>query len=276
VANIFCIIEMRAGRPLPVSLEVLGQARRVATTLGATLYGVVSLATTPRPGEDEFLEELGRHGADKVLLLVDETLGEHAEVMRWGTHGVAVAQVAELLPPALILVGATRGGRDVAPRLAARMGAAFLHEAWIDLRGEQLLLWEGQRGLEGDLEFPVVATIPPGRYDIAHGDEEIEVEVVQITARNSDFDELGWEADPEGRPLVLGPDAQAATLAEALRGVTRQPAEGVPRLCVTLGPSCPAAEVRVGIGVTEGVHYALEGSPDGAATAVASAIKGDA
>ncbi len=283
MANIICVIELHQHHALPISLEVLGQGRRIATALGASLYAVVPITHAPKAGEDGFIDELAQHGADKVILLTGEGTappdGERTDTLRWGSYGVALCAVADALPPMLLLIGATLGGRDLAPRVAARLGAAYLSEAWIELENNILGLWEGSgasaRGLDGDLEFPVVATIPPGRYAPAKGDEEVEVEVVQLPPHPADFEELGWEADAAGRAFVVG--ESAAGLATALRGTTSALGAGAPALCVSLGPPIGhlPSEIRVGLGDGSGgdVHYALAGSVGEAEAALRRALE---
>ena len=103
-----------------MSLEVLGQARRLSTELGATLYAVVALPRAPSWSDDDLVATLAAHGADKVVIATDETLGGGGEELRWGTHGAALAAVCDLLSPSLLLFGATPTAREVAARAAAR------------------------------------------------------------------------------------------------------------------------------------------------------------
>src|SRR5439155_18843944 len=181
------------------------------------------------------------HGADKVVLVTDEALEPTATSMRWGTHGVAIAAASDLLPPSLLLFGATAGAREVAARAAARLGAAYLPEAWLEMDSDKLVIWRGSDArLDGELEFPVVATIPPGRYLPAEGDDEAEVEVIAATGRTPDFEDAG--PDGEAPPaLVLcsdGPErAAAAALALALSGEVHLHARGEAPLAISLGPS---------------------------------------
>jgi electron transfer flavoprotein alpha subunit len=281
MANVLVVIELSDGKALPVCLETLGQARRLSTELGATLYAVVPMAHAPSYGEDDLIAQLAQHGADKVVLVTDEALGGASDSMRWGTHGPAVAMVSDMLPPSLLLFGATPGGREMGPRAAARIGAAFLHDAWVEMRDEKLVLQEGSgahaRALDGDLEFPVVATVPPGRYREAHGDDEAEVEVVATSGRAADFDELGWEADPRGKALVLAAEPQSApakALATALGGETAA-TPGASRLVVSVGPTLEDARatVKVALGTADGAHYRVEGDPARLAEELAKALK---
>lgn len=283
MANVLCVMELLDGRALPVSLEVLGQARRLSTELGATLYAVVALPRAPSWSDDDLVATLAAHGADKVVVATDESLDQHGggEELRWGTHGAALAAVCDLLSPSLLLFGATPTAREVAARAAARIGAAFLHEAWVEASDGKLSLFEGAgqngRSLDGELEFAVVATVPPGRYETAQGDDEAEVEVVATSGRGADFDELGWEADPRPRAVVLaegGARGAAETLATALGGVVSDGNAAGARLAVTLGPPCPTAERRVRLGDDDrqDADYAVSGDAGKLAEALTGAL----
>jgi electron transfer flavoprotein alpha subunit len=284
VANIVVVIEVEDGRARPVCLEVLGQARRVGSTLGATVYALAPLPEAPRFDDDDLIAVLGRHGADKVVLITDESLPATSDRIRWGTHGGALAAVSELLPPSLLLFGATIGGRELAARAATRLGAAFLHEAWIEVQGDRLALWQGEgeaaRSLDADLEFPVVATVPPGRYPPAAGCDEAEVEVIATPAPLSDFEELDEAEAPVALVMTAGAGAaEAAALAEAVAGRVVDPAHAVEaRLALSLGPPLTGvlAEVRVALGDsrTAGAHYAVEGEAAQVARALAAALTG--
>jgi electron transfer flavoprotein alpha subunit len=285
VANVLCVVELHDGKALPVSLEVLGQARRVSTELGATLYAVVALPRAPSYGEDDLIAQLAAHGADKVVIATDETLGG-GDDLRWGTHGGPLGAACDLLSPSLLLFGQTPPAREVAARAAARIGAAFLVDAWIEAREGKLWLWEGAgkmaRAIDGELEFPVVATLPPGRYEHAHGDDEAEVEVITTAGRGSDYEELGWQADARPRALVLTDGWQhgdaARVLAQSLGGRADEGTIGpqASRLVITLGPHCPAAEARVRLGDDDGdSDYAVSGDAGVLATDLARAVDGD-
>jgi electron transfer flavoprotein alpha/beta subunit len=280
VANILCVIEVAGAGPRPVCLEALGQARRLGTHLGATVYAVVPLPRAPKFAEDDLIATLSKHGADKVVLVTDEALEPGATSMRWGTHGVAIATASDLLPPSLLLFGATAGAREVAARAAARLGAAYLPEAWLELQADKLVIWRGSEAkLDGELEFPVVATIPPGRYQPAEGFDDAEVEVIAASGRMPDFEDAG----PDGQApqaLVLcsdGPErAAAAALALALQGEVSLTARGEAPLALSVGPSLDGvtAEVRVGLGLgVAGAHYEVEGDAATLARALAEEAK---
>lgn len=105
--------EQREGVLQDVALELLGEGSKIANELGghkvcAVLlgYNVASLA-----------EELFAYGADKVylfenLLLTTYTTDGYTKVM---------AEVIKEHQPEIVLFGATHLGRDLAPRIAARI-----------------------------------------------------------------------------------------------------------------------------------------------------------
>ncbi len=128
MANILVYIEMADDRPAAPSLAVLGEARRIASSLGATLHAVLPCAGAPRGGGDS-IDTLSRSGADKVVL----TAGPDRRLPSlYATHGQALAAALERVPAALVVLAATPGGRDLAPRIAARLGAAYVPEAHLE------------------------------------------------------------------------------------------------------------------------------------------------
>ena len=219
MASILAVIELVHGRPHPGSLEVLGQGRRIGTRLGATVYAVLPCEAMPGAGDDDLLAVLSRHGADKVLLGLSPL---HAQAPRWGTHGGMVMAACGLMQPSLLLFADTDGGREVAVRCAARLGAALLCDAWLEIEGEALAMWQGSGAdgcrLDAELDFTVVAIVPPGRYAVAHGDEEAEAEVLELGPPASDF-ALDGEPAPGVATVVIGAGPTAEQLAHAVGGV---------------------------------------------------------
>ncbi len=95
-----------------ISLELLGKANELAASLDtqvtAVLVGseVSSLADT-----------LGEYGADRVILVEDKELKEY----RTEPYTHALASVINEFKPEIMLVGATAIGRDLGPRVSARV-----------------------------------------------------------------------------------------------------------------------------------------------------------
>jgi electron transfer flavoprotein alpha subunit len=98
--------------PRKVVYELLTHGRRLADRLGQPLVAVAL-------GDErlEGLERLCAYGADRVLCC------RHALLDRYTTDGftTALAAVVAREKPAVLLFGATPNGRDLAPRVAARL-----------------------------------------------------------------------------------------------------------------------------------------------------------
>lgn len=164
MANLLVYIERSGAALLGASLEALGEGRRVASFLGATLYALVP--GDDRHGDPAAVEVLARHGADKVL--VAGTIDPHLPVLH-ATHGHIIAAALERVPSALVIFAATPAGRDLAPRAAARLGAAFVPEPTLAYgeNGELMLdrrVYGGnlqRRLVAHDLERPLVVTLIP-------------------------------------------------------------------------------------------------------------------
>lgn len=223
MANIVVFVELAGGATAPASLETLGEGRRIATFLGATLY-----AALVSPATDGVIAELGEHGADRVILAAAE-----AGPLLWATHGPALAAVVERIPPTLVLLAATSGGRDIAPRLAARLAAAYVAEPSVEHgpRGDLVLsrkVYGGQfrrRLAAEDVERPIVATLTPGSYRPARGDDEAEVLRLALPSGAPLVIEELEKSDDAGAPLDsarivvtagAGLDASALPLCAAL------------------------------------------------------------
>jgi electron transfer flavoprotein alpha subunit len=113
--SILVFIELRGGRIRSVSREALGQAVRLSEALGGPVVGVCVAVTDPG------LSSLGEAGAEKVLLATHERFSEYQAEGAVAAVEVAIRQVQ----PAIVLFGASAMGKDLAPRVAARLGVGL-------------------------------------------------------------------------------------------------------------------------------------------------------
>jgi len=110
--GVLVFAEQHRGRLRDCALELLGAGQKLAGTLHQ------ELAAALMGSEVETLcPILFAHGADKVYLLEDE------ELKRYHTepYADALSGVITQYKPSIVLFGATTTGRDLAPRIAARL-----------------------------------------------------------------------------------------------------------------------------------------------------------
>ncbi len=129
--DIWILAEQADGHPRKIAYELLGKARSLADVLGGRVTAV-----TLGSGLGAIARELGTHGAD-VVVLADHPL------LRQYTTDAYMAVLAPLLgreQPFLLLIGSTALGRDLAPRLGARLGAGVVTDcATVDWVGGRVV-----------------------------------------------------------------------------------------------------------------------------------------
>jgi electron transfer flavoprotein alpha subunit len=102
-------VEVADGRPTRASFELLAKGRELSGKLGGENVALVF-------GPD-VSAELARRGADRIVLVGDERLGDyHPQV--WTA---VLRQVLEQLRPHVLLIPATANGRDFGPRVAGEL-----------------------------------------------------------------------------------------------------------------------------------------------------------
>lgn len=101
------------GRLMPVSFELLSEARRIADeTSGQVKVVVIGL------DDEAAVAELAAHGADHVHIVETETLGHYDP----GAYSATLGNLCLLQGPGLVILPATCTGADLAARVAATNG----------------------------------------------------------------------------------------------------------------------------------------------------------
>ena len=115
--GVFIFAEQREGKIQPVAYELLGEGKKLAHDLKTNLSAVLC------GGEDieEEVVHLFAYGADKVYLLHHDELKDYKSL----PYTRAIAELITRYKPEVFLLGATTIGRDLAARLAIRIGAGL-------------------------------------------------------------------------------------------------------------------------------------------------------
>jgi len=112
--GVFAITEQRDGELRKVSFEAVSEGRRVADGLGTDLTAVV-LGT----GIEGLAEELKKYGPDKIWVVDDPALADYTT----DAYANILSGLIQSADPAVIILGASAQGKDLAGRLAARLDA---------------------------------------------------------------------------------------------------------------------------------------------------------
>jgi electron transfer flavoprotein alpha subunit len=128
--GVFVITELMDGEFRKVSYEAVSEARRLADGLSTDV-----IAAVLGSGVEDIAGELGKYGADKVLVVDDAALADYTT----DAYTNVLADLIKGLDPALIIMGATMQGKDLAGRLAARLDAGVAMDCVaIKLENDQL------------------------------------------------------------------------------------------------------------------------------------------
>ncbi len=175
---VFC--EQRDNVLQPVALELMGAARELAAqsegTVGALLLGC---------GVTPLAKELIACGADTVYVVDDEKLSHYTTE----AYAQAICQMVKAENPASLLFGATSIGRDLAPRISARLRTGLTADCTKLEIDEQGSLFMTRPAFGGNLfatiicpnNRPQMSTVRPGVMPKPVRDESREGEIVPVT-----------------------------------------------------------------------------------------------
>jgi electron transfer flavoprotein alpha subunit len=113
MSHVLAVLEQRDGGLRKVSHEVVTGARRLADALGGEVHAIV-LAAAAVPG----IDAAGRYGADRVITATNAGFAQYAPE----GYARAVAERAKSGGYGAVVFAASAQGKDLAPRVAARLG----------------------------------------------------------------------------------------------------------------------------------------------------------
>jgi electron transfer flavoprotein alpha subunit len=268
------------------SLSALAAGRTVATSWGATLYAALIVQGTPaaRLAAEKHHAELGRHGADKVVLVTSPA----PLAPLWSLLGGAWQAVLDQLRPRLVLFGADApAAPELAPRTGARLGARLFVRAR-PIGGDDVELRDRDGGYLRSSDSGAAVVLVGGSHRTSPGDANVDIVTIaaieppdtRVELTSTSAIEVGdttgvlialddaAAADAEvatgaaslaqllGATLVGGPQA-ARDKVVATTNVIDRNAPLAPELCIAIGtPAIDLAGVTslVRIGPITGVH----------------------
>ena len=183
--NIWVFCEQRDGELQNVALELLGVARELAeTTNDKVCAALLGHNISDKAGE------LIAYGADEVHIVDDEKLAKFVTE----PYAQAITEIARKYEPNVILFGATSIGRDLAPRLSARLKTGLTADCTKLEIDEEGNLFMTRPAFGGNLfatiicpdHRPQMSTVRPGVMKKLEKDESRKGEIV---AESISFDE---------------------------------------------------------------------------------------
>jgi electron transfer flavoprotein alpha subunit len=176
--SIWVVGEVLEGKLRRVTLELLGKGVELAAkTNGAVVAMLIG------HGIRNHASELAAHGADTVLVCDDPLLDDYST----DAFASVLATAIRTGRPRAVLIPATLTGRDLAPRVAARLGLGLTGDA-IDLSFDaknQLVQWKPAFG--GSIVAPILsstrpemATVRPGMLEQSAPDPRRPVKIEEL------------------------------------------------------------------------------------------------
>ncbi len=186
--NVWVYAEQRQGVIAPVVKELLGEGRKLADEIGTQLCAILL-------GKDVagLTGELIRCGADKVYV------AEHPLLENFTTdgHTKVIADAIEEYKPEILLYGATHIGRDLAPRVAARVNTGLTADCTkLEIDPEDKKIMQTRPAFGGNLmativcpsHRPQMSTVRPGVMQKLEPDDSRTGEVISVNVKLEDSD----------------------------------------------------------------------------------------
>ena len=178
--GVFVFIQQVDGEVSAVSYELLGKAHELAQKLD-TYVAAVLLGSDVR----KLADELSYYGADKVIVCDDPILKDYMTE----SYTDVISKIIDEFRPEVFLFGATPIGRDLAPRISARVRTGLTADCTkldVDTEKHQVLMTRPAFG--GNLmatiicpEFrPQMATVRPGVMQKLDRDETKKPDIVDF------------------------------------------------------------------------------------------------
>lgn len=142
----------------PGSIQLVGKAVEMG---GGRVFGVIFGG----PERKELYNEAFSYGIDTLYHVRDVRFNDfHPEAFT-----ESITSVCERVIPAVVLIGSTAKGTEIAPRLAASMGTGIVTNCSdLTLKGRKLSMFKDSNGKKVNYEcvsFPQVATVMEGVFD---------------------------------------------------------------------------------------------------------------
>ena len=177
--GVMIIAEQRDGDLRKISFELVSEGKRLADASGQELTAVL-LGSNIK----DKAAQLGQYGAAKVLVADDPGLEKYTT----GAYVSVISEIVKANDPSILLLGASAQGKDLAARLAARLGVGMAQDC------TQFAIEDGKLAatrpiyagkayakVTYDDSFPQTATARPNVMAVNEPDESLSAEVIDAS-----------------------------------------------------------------------------------------------
>ena len=244
-------VEQRSGEIQSVSLELLGKGKELANKLGEKLTAILLGNNI-----DHLANELIYSGADEVVVVNDPAL----DVFVTEPYTKALVHVINERKPEIVLIGATTIGRDLGPRVSARVHTGLTADCTsleIDDETRNLLMTRPAFG--GNImatiicpdHKPQMSTVRPGVMKKLERNEELTGEIINMSVEftSEDMNVQVLEYIKETTKKVNLEDA--SIIVAAGRGVGEENIELLKELADLLGGQVAGSRAAIDAGWLE-------------------------
>ena len=110
--SVYVFVQQVDNKITGVSFELIGKAKELAAAMDTQVTAILLGYNV-----ESLCDELAEYGADKIVMVDNEAL----EPYRTEPYAYAISAIIEKYKPSVVLYGATAIGRDLAPRVSARV-----------------------------------------------------------------------------------------------------------------------------------------------------------
>lgn len=177
--DVYVFIEQREGNVQSVALELLGKAKELAAALNEKV-----VALFPGYNISNQAQMLIEYGADKVICIDQPELKDYLTEQ----YKQALYQAIDEFKPSIVLLGATTIGRDLGPRLSAKVGTGLTADCTRLEISEERELMMTRPAFGGNLmatimcteHRPQMSTVRPGVMQKADRDASRKGEIIEF------------------------------------------------------------------------------------------------
>lgn len=182
--SVLVVAETRGNQIRTVTLEALSAAKMIAQ--GGTISAVLISDKTPSD-----VQVLASHGADKIITIEDAKFRPYTNE----AFSQALTQVIESIHPDAILLGHTAIGRELAPRIAAKIQVGLISDCTKITTSEKGLsfirpIYAGkafERKIFSNSDDIIFATIRPNNISVSEPDTGKQAEIISFSPQIKDL-----------------------------------------------------------------------------------------